>query len=318
MSTVFTAFLSQVDLTVDSFIIDGYSRMRTAFETPLQIGLMIFVAISGLLLLTGRLQVSFRDALGKLAVMLFVYVLATNADFYTGYLVQLLVKGPASISDVLVGGSGGQDSAMDQFYGTGMDAGSKLWNRGSLYTLSPLFGAMTVYVITLGVAAYAAFLLALSKIALAVLLILSPMFALFYLFGPTRKLFDGWLGQMIHYALVPILVYGVLALILAIAQAQVQVIDASADTATFPQVLSLALAGVVAILLLIQIPYVAAGIAGGVALTTMGAFRDALYRSGSLSSATAGSLSGRRARLWAKFVRRKAPASTQQGNGRAR
>jgi len=317
VSTVFTGFLDSVDLAVNGFIIDGYMRMRDAFDTPLRLGLTLFVAIYGLLLLTGRLEMSFRDAIGKLAVMLFVYVLATNADFYTGYLVRLLVDSPASIADVLVGGSGGQDSAMDRFYSTGMDAGSKLWNRGNIYTLSPLFAATTVYVITVGVAAYAAFLLALAKIALSVLLILTPLFALFYLFGPTRKLFDGWLGQMIHYALVPILVYGVLALILAIAHAQLQAIDANAETATFPQVLGLALAGVVAILLLIQVPFVAAGIAGGVALTMMGAFRDALYRTGSLSSAT-GIGSERRRRLWARYFNRRPRPASSQGEPRGR
>lgn len=315
MSTVFTGFLESVDLAVDGFIVDGYSRLRDAFETPLRLCLTIFVAIYGVLLLTGRVEMAFRDAIGKLAVMLFVYVLATNADFYTSYLVRLLVDSPASIADVVVGGSGGQDSAMDRFYSTGMDAGSKLWNRGNIYTLSPLFAAIAVYVITVGVAAYAAFLLALAKIALAVLLILAPMFALFYLFAPTRKLFDGWLGQMIHYAIMPILVYGVLALILAIAHAQLQAIDANAETATLPQVLGLVLAGIVAMLLLVQIPYVAAGIAGGVALTTMGTFRDALYRTGELSSATAGAISNRRQRLWARYLGRrprKAPAPAQE------
>jgi type IV secretion system protein VirB6 len=318
MSTVFTDFLNNVDVVVNAFLIGGYTRVRDAFETPLRLCLTLFVAVYGVLMLTGRSQLSFRDAFGKLGVALFVYVLATNADFYTNYIERLFVQSPNAIADVVVGGGGGggQNGAMDRFYTTGMNAGDKLWNRGNLYTLSPLFGAVVVYAITLGVAAYAAFLLALAKIALAVLLILTPVFALFYLFGPTRKLFDGWLGQAIHYAIVPILVYGVLALILAIAQAQVQQIDANSETATFPQVLGLALAGIVAILLLIQIPYVAAGIAGGVALTTMGTFRDALYRTGSLSSATAGALSDRRQRLWTKYFRRQPRNTPAQGGNR--
>jgi type IV secretion system protein VirB6 len=309
MSTVFTDFLNNVDLAVNAFLIDGYMRVRDAFETPLRLSLTIFVAVYGVLMLTGRSSLSFRDALGKLGVVLFVYLLATNADFYTNYLERIFVQSPNAIADMLVGGGGGggQNGAMDRFYTTGMDAGNKLWNRGNLYTLSPLFAAMIVYAITLGVAAYAAFLLALAKIALAVLLILTPMFALFYLFGHTRKLFEGWLGQVIHYALVPILVYGVLALILAIAQVQIQQIDAHADTATFPQVLELALAGLVAILLLSQILGVASGIAGGISLTTMGAFRDVASRSGALSAAA-----GSRATQWARYLGRGQKATARQ------
>ncbi|MDB5977347.1 MAG: hypothetical protein JWR07_4107 [Nevskia sp.] len=313
MSTVFTDFLNNVDLAVNGVLITGYSNMRSAFQTPLRLCLSIFVAVYGVLMMTGRVQISFREAIGKLGVMLFVYVLATSADFYTNYIEQLFVNAPASIGNVLVGGSGtgGQNTAMDQFYSTGMDAGDKLWNRGSLYTLSPLFAAIVVYAITLGVAAYAAFLLALAKIALAVLLILTPMFALFYLFGHTRRLFEGWLGQVIHYALVPILVYGILALILSIAQTQVQQIDANASLANFPQVLELALAGVVAILLLSQVLGIASGIAGGISLSTMGAFRDSVSRGGALA--------GRRAMQWARFLVRPPQGPTRHsGKGRGR
>lgn len=193
MSTVFTDFLNNVDLAVNGFLIAGYDRVRDAATTPLRLCLSIYIAIYGLLLLTGYATLSVRGAFGKLAILLFVYVLATNADFYTGYLEQLFVQAPASIGNVLVGGggTGSQNSAMDAFYTTGMDAGDKLWSRGNLYTLSPLFAAVVVYAITLGVAAYAAFLLALAKIALAVLLILTPLFALCYLYGHTRRLFEG-------------------------------------------------------------------------------------------------------------------------------
>ncbi len=311
MSTVFTDFLNNVDLAVNVFLITGYDRVRDAVQTPLRLCLAIFVAVYGGLMLTGHATLSVRGAFGRLGVMLFVYVLATNADFYTSYMEQLFVQAPASIGNVLVGGggTGSQNSAMDQFYTTGMDAGDKLWSRGSLYTPSPLFAALVVYAITLGVAAYAAFLLALAKIALAVLLILTPLFALCYLFGHTRRLFEGWLGQVIHYALVPILVYGVLALILAIAQTQLQAIDASADTTTFPQVLELALAGIVTVLLLSQVIGVAGAIAGGISLTTMGVFRDSVSRGGAFA--------GRRALQWARFLVRPPQGPTHSsGKGR--
>lgn len=317
MSTVFTDFLNNVDLAVNGFLVAGYDRLRDAVQTPLRLCLGIFVAVYGVLMLTGHATLSVRGAFGRLGVILFVYVLATSADFYTNYLERLFVQGPNAIADVLVGGGGGggENAAMDRFYSTGMDAGDKLWSRGSLYTLSPLFAAAVVYGITLGVAAYAAFLLALAKIALAVLLILTPLFALCYLFSHTRRLFEGWLGQVIHYALVPVLVYGVLALILAIAQTQLQQIDANADVATFPQVLELALAGLVAVLLLTQVIGVAGAIAGGISLTTMGAFRDVAARGVGL----AGAVAGRRALAWARYLARPpaGPTSTR-GGGRGR
>ncbi|MBL6748933.1 MAG: type IV secretion system protein [Nevskia sp.] len=281
--TVFTNFLNSVDLVVNGYLIDGYSRLRDAFVTPLRLSLAIYVAVYGVLMLAGRVQLSYREAIGRLGVMLFVYVLATSADVYTNVLERLFVSSPAAIANVVVGGGGatGQNAAMDNFYNTGIDTGNKLWSRGHVTgPWSPYLAAILVYVTTLGVAAYAAFLLALAKVALAVLLILTPLFALFYLFGNTRRLFEGWLGQVIHYALVPILVYGVLALILSIAQADLAALDASSDFATMKQVMDLTLVGIVAILLLTQIMWIAEGIAGGVTLSTMGAFRGAVDRGG--------------------------------------
>ncbi|MDR3418841.1 MAG: type IV secretion system protein [Nevskia sp.] len=314
-TTIFTDFLNSLDLAVNGFLIGGYDRLRDALLNPLRLSLAIFIMVYGVLMLTGRANLSFREAIGRLGVVLFVYVLATSADFYTTYIEKLFVDSPAAIANAVVGGGGatGQNAAMDNFYNSGMDAGNKIWDRGHVTgPWSPFLAAIIVYAITVGVAAYAAFLLALAKIALAVLLILTPLFALFYLFGQTRRLFEGWLSQVIHYALVPILVYGVLALILAIAQHSLQQLDENADSVTMQDVLNLALAGIVAILLLMQVIGVAGAIAGGISLTTAGAFRSGVRR-----SAAVGMAGGRRAVQWARYLgRTQAPTSTHQGKRR--
>jgi type IV secretion system protein VirB6 len=298
---------------VNGFLIDGYSRLRDACLTPLRLSLTIFVAVYGVLLLNGRVQMSYREVIGKVGVMLFVYVLATSADVYTGFLERLFVNSPAAIANVVVGGGGatGQNAAMDNFYNTGMDAGNKIWDRGHpMGPWSPFIAALLVWAVTVGVAAYAAFLLALAKVALAVLLILTPLIALFYLFGHTRRLFEGWLGQVIHYAFVPILVYGVLALILSIAQTYLTTLDANSEGATMKDVLNLSLVGFVAILLLTQIMWMAEGIAGGVTLSTMGAFQGAASRSVDFS---------RNASKWAVEIarrsRRQGPAAQVKSSG---
>lgn len=303
MNQVFTRFLANIDAVVSSFIFDGYARMADAIAPALRIAIALFIMIYGVLLLVGKLEISFREIAAKLGVILLVYILATNADFYAQYLVRTVVDGPAAIGVVVVGGSeNSQGSAMDRFYATGMSAGSKLWNRGSFYTLSPLFAAVTVFFMTVGIAAYAAFLLALSKIALAVLLILTPLFALALFFPPLKRMFDGWLGQVLQYALVPVLVYSVLALVLGIASEQLESIEANAELSTLPNVLSLSISGIVAILLLSQVTSIAAGIAGGVALSTLGVFRDTMRKARLMAGNPAAAT--RRQQLWARHLHR--------------
>lgn len=316
MNEVFTAFLTNVDAAVTSFIFDGYARMVSAVQPTLRAAIALFIVISGVLLLVGRLEISFREAATKLGVILLVYVLATNADVYAKYLVRTLVDGPAALGVVVIGGSeNNQGSAMDRFYVTGMSAGSKLWNRGSIYTLSPLFAAATVFLMTVTIAAYAAFLLTLSKIALAVLLILTPLFAVALFFPPLKRMFDGWLGQLLQYALVPVLVYSVLALVLGIAEEQLVRIEMNAEDATLPAVLSLAIAGIVAILLLSQVTTIAAGIAGGVGLTTLGLFRDTMQKARSMGASLAPSM--HRQQLWQRYLHRN-PRPAPRESSRAR
>lgn len=277
--------------------------MADAVQPALRSAIALFIIIYGVLLLVGRLEISFREAATKLGVILLVYVLATNADVYSQFLVRTLVDGPAAIGVVAIGGSENtQGSAMDRFYATGMSAGSKLWNRGSIYTLSPLLAASTVFLMTVAIAAYAAFLLALSKIALAVLLILTPLFAIALLFPPLKRMFDGWLGQLLQYAVVPILVYSVMALVLGIAEEQLVRIEMNAEDATLPAVLSLAIAGIVAILLLSQVTSIAAGIAGGVGLTTLGLFRDTVRKARSMTGGLAPSTN--RQQQWSRYLHR--------------
>lgn len=309
--TIFTTFLGNVDTVVGSYLIDGYGRVRDACLTPLRLCLAIYVSVYGVLMLTGRAQLSYRDLIGRVGVMLFVYTLATNADVYTRYLESLFVESPAAITNAIVGGGAGeQNSAMDRFYDMGMDAGNKIWDRGHVTgPWSPFIAAIVVYALIVAVAAYAAFLLALAKVALAILLILTPLMALTFLFQPTRRLFDGWLGQVIHFALVPVLVYGILGLILAIAQQDLATLDASADHATMEDVLDLALVGVVAVLLLAQVNRITQGIAGGISLSTLGSYREASEK---------GLAASRRAAQWMRHLGRSHNQSSQSHSGTRR
>jgi type IV secretion system protein VirB6 len=65
---------------------------------------------------------------------------------------------------------------------------------------------------------YAMFLIALSSIALAVLLALGPLFIAMLLFDATKRLFAAWIAQLVNYALITVLTVMVGALLLQIVQ----------------------------------------------------------------------------------------------------
>jgi len=65
-------------------------------------------------------------------------------------------------------------------------------------------------------AIYAMFLLALSKIALSILLALGPLFIALLFFETTKRFFEAWVAQLANYAFVALLTVLVAALMMQV------------------------------------------------------------------------------------------------------
>jgi type IV secretion system protein VirB6 len=120
------------------------------------------------------------------------------------------------------------------------------------------------------VCCYAMFLIALSKIALAVLLALGPLFIVFRLFEGTRRLFDAWLMQLANYGFITVLTVLVGALLLTLIQSYATQTAARGAALATVDALDMLLAAVIVLLVLRQIMPIAASLAGGGSLSTMG------------------------------------------------
>src|SRR5438552_8434297 len=75
---------------------------------------------------------------------------------------------------------------------------------------------MVVWVLIGLLCVYTMFLIALSRVALAILLALGPFFIAMLLFESTKRLFDAWLAQLANYALITVLTIMTAALLLRI------------------------------------------------------------------------------------------------------
>lgn len=73
-----------------------------------------------------------------------------------------------------------------------------------------------MYLIVDLTAVYTIFLLALSRIALSVLLALGPLFLALLMFETTKRFFESWIAQMANYAFITILTVMVAALMLTL------------------------------------------------------------------------------------------------------
>jgi type IV secretion system protein VirB6 len=114
------------------------------------------------------------------------------------------------------------------------------------------------------------FLIALSNIALAVLLALGPIFIAMLFFDATKRLFAAWMAQLVNYALITVLTVMVGALLLQIVQSYATQTAALGSALLTVDALHMVLIAVLVFLLLRQVMPIAAGLAGGVALSSMG------------------------------------------------
>ena len=127
------------------------------------------------------------------------------------------------------------------------------------------------------VCCYAMFLFALSKIALAVLLALGPLFICLRLFDGSRRFFDAWLMQLANYGFITVLTVLVGTLMLQLLQNYATQTAARGTVQTVDS-LDMLLAAVIVLLVLRQIMPIAASLAGGGSLSTMGTLSRSISR----------------------------------------
>jgi len=112
---------------------------------------------------------------------------------------------------------------------------------------------------------YAMFLIALSGIALAVLLALGPLFITLLLFESTRRFFEAWLAQLANYALITILTVLLSALLLQVVESYAMQTAARGAAIATVDALDMVLVAVLVFLLLRQVMPIASGLRRGFA-----------------------------------------------------
>jgi type IV secretion system protein VirB6 len=163
---------------------------------------------------------------------------------------------------------------VDAIWNSGGTVAGNLWTKGTSLgwsSLGFLVAATVVWCLMGLLCVYVMFLIALSNIALAVLLALGPLFIAMLFFEATKRMFSAWIAQLANYALISILTVMVAALLLQLVQSYAAQTAARGSAILTMDALNMLLIAVLVFLILRQIMPIAAGLAGGAALSTLGA-----------------------------------------------
>lgn len=202
------ASLRGVDCAANAMAEAAFNRLFTegGFLGPtLTTILILFVAFIGFALITGRTRIGLASLTPKMITLVAVVTFATSWFVFQMFFWNLAVLGPDTIATGLMGTNGSATtifadkldavmlSLMEASGGDAMDANTSifsppglLWSGGTMLLLG-----------TVGV-------LATTKIALAILMGIGPIFIVMALFDGTRGLFVGWLKGIVLMAMTPL------------------------------------------------------------------------------------------------------------------
>jgi len=269
----FATFSTWLDAQLASYIGNNTARLSAALEPAIVTFGTVYVMFWGYLQLTGRIEEPFITGLRKIILLVIVLGAALQLWLYNSLIVDTFYSAPAQLAAV-VAGAASPVATLDVVWQAGGAVASELWDRGGLFSgdFGFYIAGVLVWIVMGLVCCYAMFLIALSKIALAILLALGPLFIALRLFEGTRRLFDAWLMQLANYGFITVLTVLVGALLLDLIQSYATQTAARGAALATVDALDMLLAAVIVLLVLRQIMPIAASLTGGAALSTMGAW----------------------------------------------
>ncbi len=274
----FGTFWAWLNGTLADYIGANTARVAAALEPAIVTLATVYLMVFGYLQLTGRVEEPFTAALRRLVTLAVVLGVALDLWLYNSLLVDTFYRAPAQLAAALVGA---QDpvATIDTIWERGGAVADYLWNNGGFFNgdIGYYVAGAVVWTLMGLLCVYTMFLIALSGIALAILLALGPLFIALLLFDATRRFFEAWLAQLANYALITILTVLVAALLLQIVESYaVQTAARGAGILTV-DALNMVLVAVLVFLLMRQIMPIASGLAGGIALSSLGTFSRFLH-----------------------------------------
>jgi type IV secretion system protein VirB6 len=269
----FATFSSWLDTQLTSYISNNTARLSAALEPAVVTLGTLYVMVWGYLQMTGKIEEPFLTGLRRIVLLVIVLGGALQLWLYNAVIVDTFYNAPAQLA-AAVAGAASPVSTLDVVWQAGGNVAGELWSRANLFTSDFGFyiAGIMVWILMGLVCCYAMFLIALSKIALAVLLALGPLFITFRLFEGTRRLFDAWLMQLANYGFITVLTVLVGALLLSLIQSYATQTAERGSALVTVDALDMLLAAVIVLLVLRQIMPIAASLAGGGSLSTMATF----------------------------------------------
>jgi type IV secretion system protein VirB6 len=267
----FATFWMWLNGQLTNYIGSNTSVVAATLEPAIVTLATVYVIVWGYLQLTGRIEEPLTAGLKRLVTLAVVLGVTVDLWLYNSLIVDTFYRAPAQLVAAVVGATD-PVTTLDVIWSRGGAVAGYLWNNGGVFSgdFGYYVAGAVVWVLIGLLCVYTMFLVALSSVALAVLLALGPLFIALLLFDATRRFFEAWVAQLANYALITILTVLVAALLLQVVETYAQQTAARGAAIVTVDALDMVLVAVLVFLLLRQVMPIASALAGGIALSTFG------------------------------------------------
>jgi len=273
----FAEFNTWLNALLATYIGDNTARVAAALEPAIVTLATGYLMIWGYLQLMGKIEESFVGGLKRIMTLAIILGAALHLWLYNAVIVDSFFNAPGALAANIVGA---YDSVtvVDQIIFSGDDAATLLLQKGGILhgDFSYYVAGFAVYLIVGLTAIYTIFLLALSRIALSVLLVLGPLFIAMLFFESTKRFFGAWIAQLANYAFISILTVLVAALMMTLIMTAAKQAANAGGGIQIAQAVRVCMAAGLTFLVMRQVMPMAAALASGFALSTFGAVSAAL------------------------------------------
>jgi type IV secretion system protein VirB6 len=273
----FAEFNAWLNGLLAGYIGDNTALIARTLEPAIVTLGVIYVMVWGYLSLTGQIEEPFVAGIKRLITLAVILGCAIDLWLYNSVIVDTFFNAPSELAASVIGAFD-PVTIVDQIIFEGGDAANLLIQKGGILdgNFAYYLAGFGVYLIVGLTAIYTIFLLALSKIALSVLLALGPLFIALLFFESTKRFFEAFLAQLANYALITILTVLVAALMLRLVTMSATQAASLGGTIQIASAVRVCMAAGLTFLVMRQVMPMAAGLASGLALSSFGIVSAAL------------------------------------------
>lgn len=267
---------SYMDTVVSQFVAANLGRIVTAVTPVVALGLTMSLMLEGLFILARPGNEPLTGLVERFVKYALIISIAGAGGWFQTSLADVAMKTPDEFASIfIINGASGSDqqnqiaSVIDKAIDDGLNVAKTAFENASVMSgpgIASGFLGIAVIVCTVIMCGMGAGLIIMAKFMLGIAICFGPVFIFCLLFKGTSDLFSRWVGTVINYGLVTVLVAAVFGLLMHFYSSAIAA--AAAPNASSPILVSIMVCGlltVVSYFVMKEVPHMATNWGNGVA-----------------------------------------------------